>query len=264
MAHSTFGGWCPTAAYLYILHLDAQALAWEYLRRNPDYQNDWQHLRRHPKAGYRWGLRLLEPPELDAREAHPIWFPDHDCIQLYPDIDPLPDAMLFRFWHIPGAKHLIYDAKRLMLWIRWPGVCLRLQIAPRLAHGMAYVYAIRASASRHTFDQSVTTELNELALTGGVPIVEVRSRPTLSALQELRTLQALDATLAGASLREVGKVLFGAEVVAEDWHADSALRARVRRLVRRGERMMRGGYRHFARIPMANSGGRSINHEKRP
>lgn len=27
--------WYPTAAYLYTLHLDGPALAWEYLRRNP-------------------------------------------------------------------------------------------------------------------------------------------------------------------------------------------------------------------------------------
>ena len=29
--------WYPTAAYLYVLGLDALALAWEYLRRHPDY-----------------------------------------------------------------------------------------------------------------------------------------------------------------------------------------------------------------------------------
>src|SRR3546814_15844203 len=70
-----------------------------------------------------------------------------------------------------------------------------------------------------------------------------RSRPTPAAVLELHTLQALDATLAGASLREVAKGLFGADAVAADWHKDGALRARVRRLVRRGEALMRGGYR---------------------
>src|SRR3546814_1527057 len=68
-------------------------------------------------------------------------------------------------------------------------------------------------------------------------------RPPLSALLELHTLQALDATLAGASLREVAEGLFGVDAVAADWHADSALRARVRRLVRRANVLMRGGYR---------------------
>jgi hypothetical protein len=36
-----FAHWYPTAAYLYILWLDALALAWEYLRRHPDYRLDW-------------------------------------------------------------------------------------------------------------------------------------------------------------------------------------------------------------------------------
>jgi hypothetical protein len=61
------------------------------------------------------------------------------------------------------------------------------------------------------------------------------ARPTPAALLELHTLQALDATLAGASLREVAEGLFGADAVAADWHADGDLRARVRRLVRRGD-----------------------------
>ncbi len=41
--------WHPTAAYLYVLHLDGPALAWEYLRRNPDYRRDWLHRRRRDR-----------------------------------------------------------------------------------------------------------------------------------------------------------------------------------------------------------------------
>ena len=41
-----FAPWYPTAAYLYVLCLDTLALAWEYLRRHPDYRIDW--LRRAP------------------------------------------------------------------------------------------------------------------------------------------------------------------------------------------------------------------------
>ena len=51
--------WYPTAAYLYILGLDALALAWEYLRRHPDYRLDWRRCARRPDAAQRWGLRLL-------------------------------------------------------------------------------------------------------------------------------------------------------------------------------------------------------------
>ena len=56
--------WYSTAAYLYILGLDALALAWEYLRRHPDYRLDWLRRARRPDAAQRWGLRLLEDPAL--------------------------------------------------------------------------------------------------------------------------------------------------------------------------------------------------------
>jgi hypothetical protein len=49
-------------------------------------------------------------------------------------------------------------------------------------------------------------------------------------------------------LREVAEGLFGVDAVAADWHKDSALRARVRRLIRRGEALMRGGYRSLAQL----------------
>ncbi|HCF5866357.1 DUF2285 domain-containing protein [Pseudomonas aeruginosa] len=247
--------WYPTAAYLYTLHLDGPALAWEYLRRNPDYRLDWLRRRRRPDAAHRWGLRLLEDPALDARDAHPAWFPDHDgVVQLYPDVDPPPEAYAFEFWRVPGRKHLIHDGKRLVLVSRWPGCCLRLALAPGLEDGMAYLYATRACATPCARYQALVPELDKLAvLPDAVPAAMARARPTLAAVQELHTLQGLDATLAGASLREVAEGLFGVDAVAADWHADSALRARVRRLVRRGEALMRGGYRGLAQLaPVAS------------
>ena len=115
-----FPHWYPTAAYLYVLRLDALALAWEYLRRHPDYRLDWLHRHRRPQAAqhaaHRWGLRLLEDPALDARDAHPAWLPGHaGVVQLYPDADPPQNATAFAFWRIPGHKQLIHDGKRLVL-----------------------------------------------------------------------------------------------------------------------------------------------------
>jgi hypothetical protein len=45
MADSGDAHWHPSAAYLYVLHLDGPALAWEYLRRNLEYQHVWQRHR---------------------------------------------------------------------------------------------------------------------------------------------------------------------------------------------------------------------------
>lgn len=250
MADRSADAWYPTAAYLYVLHLDDPALAWEYLRRHPDYRRDWLRRHRQPDAAHAWGLRLLEDPALDARDAHLDWFPDPvGVLQLYPDADPPPIADAFEFWRIPGQKRLIHDGKRLVLTAHWPGCCVRLVLAPGLADGMAYLYAVRACATACASYRTITAELDILAKAdAAVPAAAARSRPTPAALLELHTLQALDAALAGASLRETAIGLFGADAVAAGWYADGGLRSRMRRLVRRGQSLMRGGYRRLAQL----------------
>ncbi len=248
--------WYPTAAYLYVLWLDALALAWEYLRRHPDYRLDWLRHHRRPQAAqdaaHRWGLRLLEDPALDARDAHPAWLPGHDAVvQLHPDADPPPDAAAFAFWNIPGHKQLLHDGQGLALIARRPGHCARFALAPGLEDGMAVAYAYRGGrATAPALDLASDT-------------AQAGPRPTPAALLELHTLQALDATLVGASLREVADGLFGADAVAADWHADGDLRARVRRLVRRGNALMRGGYRRLAQLSPLGK-GRFASTAKRP
>ena len=240
--------WYPTAAYLYILGLDALALAWEYLRRHPDYRLDWLRRARRPDAGQRWGLRLLEDPALDAREAYPAWVPGHDAVvQLYPDADPPQDATTFAFWRIPGHKQLLHDGKGLMLIARSPGHWQRFVLAPGLEDGMAVAHAYRGRGVTHAPD---------------TPAPMARPRPPPAALLELHTLQALDATLAGASSRDVAEGLFGADAVV-DWYSDGGLRSKVRRLARRGDALMRGGYRRLAQLSPLEK-GRFEGDAKRP
>ncbi|GKT19051.1 DUF2285 domain-containing protein [Acidovorax sp. SUPP2522] len=245
--------WYATAAYLYVLHLDELALAWEYLRRHPDYRLDWLRRRDHSKAAQRWGLRLLESPDLDARDAHPAWLPGHAAVvQLHPDADPSWSANVFAFWSIPGHKQLMHDGKSLALIARSSGRCLRFALAPGLDDGMAVVCAHRGGAAP-------SIPRRELGPVLGI----VKPRPAPAALLELHTLQALDAILAGASFREAAEGVYGADAVAMGWHADGELRARVRRLVRRGQNLMRGGYRRLAQLPPLKQ-GRSAGGAKRP
>lgn len=251
--------WYPTAAYLFVLWLDALALSWEYLRRNPDYRLDWLRHHRRPQAAQqaalRWGLRLLEDPALDARDAHPAWLPGSDAVvQLYPDADPPPDAAAFAFWRIPGHKHLLHDGKALALIARSPGRCLRFALAPGLEDGMAVAYAHRGSGGG--------AAASARGHASGAAFADAKPRPTPAALLELHTLQALDATLAGASLREVGEGLFGADAAA-GWYSDGGLRSKVRRLVRRGDALMRGGYRRLAQLAPLEK-GRFDGDAKRP
>jgi hypothetical protein len=244
--------WHPIAAYLYVLHLDRPALAWEYLRRNPEYRTDWRRHRHDPQqAAQHWGLRLLEDPIYDARDAHPDWFPTSATVptlSLHPDIDPAPDAQAFHLWTLPGHKQLHYDGRRLRLAVHLPAKDVRLTLSPELEDGMAYAYSVAALAGadhapgrRHRALQNALPRLDQNADAQAL----ARERPSPGALLDLHTLQALDGTLAHASLRDVAHALYGAAAVAAGWHADGDLRAKVRRLVRRGDALMRGGYRRL-------------------
>lgn len=63
-------------------------------------------------------------------------------------------------------------------------------------------------------------------------------------------LRALDARTAGASYREIARVLYGAERVPDGraWKSHD-LRSRTMRLVADATAMMRGGYRELLRLP---------------
>lgn len=238
--------WHASAAYLYVLHLDGPALAWEYLRRHPGYRQAWRA--QAADAAQPWGLRTLENPALDAREALPDWLNARACtICVIPDDDPAPEASPFDLWRLPGRKQLQHDGHGLVLAVHWPGCCVRLLLAPELRNGMPHAFAMRACQEPCTRYRDAANDLDQLvAASRCEPSASTCPRPSPSAMQALLTLQALDASQAGASLREVAEGLFGSADVASDWHADSALRARVRRLVQRGRALMDGGYRELA------------------
>lgn len=238
--------WHASAAYLYVLHLDGPALAWEYLRRHPGYRLAWHT--RAADAAQPWGLRTLEDPALDAREALPDWLNARSCtIRVIPDDDPAPEASPFELWCLPGRKQLQHDGHSLVLAVRWSDACVRLTLAPELHDGMPHAFAVRACREARVRYRDLANDLDQLAAAICCePSASTCPRPSPSAMQALLTLQALDASQAGASLREVAEGLFGSADVASDWHADSALRARVRRLVQRGRALVDGGYRELA------------------
>lgn len=64
----------------------------------------------------------------------------------------------------------------------------------------------------------------------------------------IQLLRVHDALADGASQREIGAVLFGAQRAVEDWNDRSdSLRSRIRRLVREAKALAQGGYRDLMR-----------------
>lgn len=262
--------WHPAAAYLYALTLDGPGLAWEYLRRNPHYRADYD---RHAQGSddevghaARWALRLLEDPARDARHAQPVWLPDPDGLpQLHPEAAGASDAPVFALWRMPGRKQLAHDGRRLQLTAYGPEGTLRAVLAPSLEHGMAYAYGLAAGARLRARWRAATAVMERFdgyygrgaAQPGADAHAHAHGRPDRIALLHMRSLQTLDGLAAGATQREIAQALFGAAVVAERWHDLGELRAQVRRLVRRGQALVNGGYRRLLQIEAAGD-GRSV------
>jgi hypothetical protein len=237
--------WHPPAAYLFVLHLDRPALAWEYLRRNPGYRRDWLRHREDDLSPQSWCLRQFEDPDRDARDLQPAWIPEVDgAIPLHPDIDPPENAPVFHLWDIPGRKTLTDDGRQLRLASAVGCNVARLTITRELADGMPYAYAVRAGPLADARWRAIETQLVVL---NTVPTVS-RSRPDRAVLAHMRALQALDGVLAGASHRQIAEVVFGGRAVAERWHSDGELRAQVRRMIRAGKALMNGGYRRLLQM----------------
>jgi hypothetical protein len=67
--------WRSSARYAYVTELDPAELAWEFLRRNPDYLHDYRAIVRAMKRGddpvealaRRWGLRFRGRPKSSCR-----------------------------------------------------------------------------------------------------------------------------------------------------------------------------------------------------
>lgn len=257
MAAST-AGWLSPAAYLYALYLDGPALAWEYLRRNPDYLCDWENGHEHSSdrtLAAPWGLRLLEDPHRDARDAQPAWRPEiHSAVLVQPDADPPQNALPFGFWSIPGRKSLVHDGKRLILTSQQTRRTVRVSLALDVEEGQPYAYAIRSDGDLRGRLRDLEFQLTALDTETSRHALTKADRPDRIAVMHMRILQALDGAAAGASQRDIAQAIFGAAQLAGRWHSDDALRAQVRHLLRRGRALMQGGYRRLLGYDAARQG----------
>lgn len=248
--------WQATAAYLYVLRLDAASLAWEYLRRDAAYHACWRRYGRHApaEATRPWGLVQLEDPRLDARLAHPVW---DDRMPALLHIEATDDAASagLDLWQFPGPKDIIMlpaGAAALRVRALSPGATLRLRLAPGVLDGRPAICAVPLDTRLHAQAALLAAHAARFAprRAGAVQPASCAAahaaRVNQANLRHLRALQALDGALAGASQRRIAEVLYGRERVCRDWHADSALRGQLRHSLARAFALMHGGYRDLA------------------
>jgi hypothetical protein len=148
------------------------------------------------------------------------------------------DAALFSLWSLPGGKSLVHDGRRLVVRTHLGRRDLRIALAPSLADGDPFAYAVPAGPrGRRGLQAAIEVDL-ALAGDGRPP----KPCVTRGDFVHMRALQALDAERDGASEREIATLVFGTAHTPEGWN-DSALRANVRYLLNHGRAMRDGGYR---------------------
>lgn len=188
------------------------------------------------------GCEGLENPDLDARDADPVWLPDPAClVGLGPAVTG--EAAPFDLWALPGRKSLLHDGRRLLLRTAVGRRAARLALSLALRDGAPYAFAIPAGPARR--ERAVWAADLANSLDGAVAPPRGRGAAvTRSALVHMRALQALDAEEAGASERELARLIFGAAEADATWNA-SPTRAKVRYLIRHGRALRDGGYRQL-------------------
>jgi hypothetical protein len=258
---SSASAFCP-AQYDAARYLPKTDMAWEFLRRNPEYrrqvkstfapaltqQQDWHGVPVFRQTGSceaaaSWGLIGLCDPGCPAPCDGVFWsaLPPHDGLQIV----------------VCRQSGLASGLSKLN-----PRLLMRLD-------GRMTLH-LRCRARALTLPVSYAP--------GGLPVpagflIPVHDKVSVTAaMRLLRTLQpdrplhawtaqrlslrdaliAFDASAAGLHYREIAALIVGSERVREEWRRDAtALKDRVRRAVKRGCRLVEGGYRDL--LPLATT-----------
>ena len=197
------------------------------------------------------GFIFAERPDLEAPDARIIWHSEFDPSTLRMSVIPVDRA---------GPDHL--DVTRLVPWLAiatdsdgrehavlsdgWRHIRIDVEAGSLVGSGQVLLeYRLTGIAGA----QSATLALRrflQLALHHRFAASLFPRDPRMA--RWLTLLRVSDALRAGASQREIGRVLFGDARVDLDWNERSeSLRSRVRRLVGDARAMARGGYRFLLR-----------------
>ena len=147
----------------------------------------------------------------------------------------------------PGLEHILIDADGLQhVVLRAHGVVLQLVIeGADLTSGPVGITFF--SEGRHTVRRSGEQMIMlDRVLSGRGPTPPALSRCTSTTLRLRNVIIALDGHAVGATHREVATVIHGQEKIDREWEA-GFLKDQVRRSLRRGLELSRGGYRDLLR-----------------
>ena len=254
--------------YAFTRALSSAGWAWEFLRRNTDYQRDVRmnragdptaishvsgstlyRLRRRFVAAERWGLSFFCDPFKSALEVSPFWLSELITNVAYceaigaNDNDDDEDDELHSMASFNGRRTVLTGCNGEIFSVTHGSRNASLVVTRgSLAVGanlLRFHHKGLRTAFRHAETLKVLTQL---------AIENANTDPVLaSGDSKYRDyLIALDGHIAGRSYRDIAEVIYGTGRVGATWTDDTqGLKSRVRRAVDRGLALMNGGYRQL-------------------
>lgn len=249
--------WPGSEAYRYLDGARRADLAWEWLRRNPGFRRLAPCVWRHTADGIavtditssecegRWGCLHVPDPDLRFTDTPILWSADIDPSVLRVTASPAADdrsAFDLRRWGA-AATLVIGSQGEESLLLRDGGPGLRIDIVcgsllngpVTLLHDFGWVHDVEPAIV-------ALRRYLHLCRTGELPTLR---RATNQATRRLiEALRVHDALAGGASIRDVGVVLFGIDRIQAEWPGrGEALKSHCRRLIALSRLMASGGYR---------------------
>lgn len=254
MPTAAHGVWPDAASYRHLEAARPADLAWEWLRRNPGYRRigfdrTWETpgtvpiVERAPaECTARWGCLNLPHPDLSWQDAPILWSAHVD-----------PSVLKVMALRSSGRRGGLFDLRRCRaaatlvrgqgcehVLLRDGDCCVRLDVASgTLLAGPVSVFVDLASVGEIEPAIGALRRFHHLCRTGGLPTPRGSARQ--GPRRQVMALRVFDALAQGASIRDVGVMLFGVERVRDEW-AGEALKSQCRRLIALARTMAGGGY----------------------
>lgn len=249
--------WPAASDYDYLASVDASGLAWEWLRRDPAYRLlDAGRCCRtpdgvtiieaaSPAAAAKWGCLHIEDPHLRCSDATILWSARVDPSVLRVDAVPpqSSDGNPFDLRRWASLACLVKQAdggENLLLHDSLNSIRLNIMSGSVLDGPVALRFDIHDA---DPVDPMIDTlrRLLHFQRTGAIP---VRSLPGVRRHQRVAmALRVHDALSQGASIRDVGIMLFGFDRVDAEWEASGeSLKSASRRLIALARSMASGEY----------------------
>ncbi len=242
--------------------------AWEFLRRNPDYQRDYRlsrahllkvmdhllgtefvRIRRECPYARTWGLIYMANPDTASRAAHVAWHSDdiswgvkaEACATSLSDenVDfDIKAARIERIFLIIGPAF-----QNLYLRIGSYSSCLKISGDSVLFHPVRMRFLIDGLEQV----RSALVALEVVHAAKKQTKLPMKQVPYVTQLRRLKYLIAAEKAIEGLFLREIGAAIYGDKRAQREWkNLDSrAFKDEIARAKRKGLHLVNGGYRDF-------------------